>query len=195
MACDPRLNRSLVRLPPTLPVDFPPFNPSHPFYAIQTNSTPELVQRSNRGTSRGRPLLRALTATRVKREPQAAAPVAPVAQEERTYVLAEQLDHVSCVPPKPLLRSRSWSVRRTLEVMTRSKTSEGPRITPLSPRELPHSLSKIVDNIGRSLSRRLRKESVSTHPIPIPMSSISSQANSVEKTRLWRYKKIYASPL
>ena len=157
MACDP--NKSLVRLPPTLPVDFPPFNPSHPFYAIQTNSTPQLVKGSNRGGDRGHPLLRSLTTTRKKREPQAAA---PVAQEERTYVLAVQLDHVSCVPPKPISRSRSWSVRKTLEVMTRPKTSDGSRIPPLSPRELPRSFSKFVDNIGKSLSRQLRKEPVST---------------------------------
>lgn len=159
MACDPCMNRSLVRLPPTLPVDFPPYNPSHPFYAIQTGSTPELAQRPNRGGDRGHPLLRSLTTTRKKREPQAAA---PVAQEERTHVLAVQSDHVSCVPPKPLSRSRSWSVRKTLEVMTRVKTSDGLRISPLSSRELPRSLSKIVDNIGRSLSRQLRKESVPT---------------------------------
>lgn len=193
MACDPRLNRSLVRLPPTLPADFPPFNPSHPFYAIQTNSTPELVQTPNKGGDRGRPLLRSLTTTRKKREPQAAA---PVVQEERTYVVAVQLDHVSCVPPKPLSRSRSWRVRKTLGVMTRAKTSDGPRIPTLSPRELPRSLSKIVDNIGRSLSRHLRKESVSTQPIPTPMSSMSSQTIPDEKSRSRRYARVYMkSPL
>ena len=195
MACDPHLNRSLVRLPPTLPADFPPFNPSHPFYAIQANSTPELAQTPNRGVDRdrGHPLLRSLTTTRKKREPKAAA---PVAQEERTYVVAVQLDHVSCVPPKPLARSRSWRVRKTLGVMTRAKASDGPRIPPLSPAELPRSLSKIVDNIGRSLSRHLRKESVSTQTIPTPMSSISSQTNPNEKSRSRRYARVYmTSPL
>lgn len=193
MACDPRLNRSLVRLPPTLPADFPPFHPSHPFYAVQTSSTPELVQTPNRGGDRGHPLFRSLTATRKKREPQAAA---PVAQEERTYVLTVQLDHVSCVPPKPLSRSRSWSVRKTLEVMTRAKTSDRPRIPPLSPGELPsRSLSKFVDNIGRSLSRHLRKESVSTQPTPTPMSSMSLQANSDEKSRTRWYRRIDTTSL
>ena len=193
MACDLHLNRSLVRLPPTLPVDFPPFNPSHPFYAIQTNSTPELVQRPHKGGDRGRPLLRTLTTTRRKRGPQA---VAPVAQEERSHLLTEQLDHVSCVPPQPILRSRSWSVRKTLEAMARAKTSDEPRISSFSPGELPRPLGKLVDNIGRSLSRRLRKEPVLTQPIPMSMSSISPQANSVEKSRSRRYGQIYTkSPL
>jgi len=194
MACDLRLNRSLVRLPPTLPVDFPAFNPSHPFYAIETNSTPELVQRPNRGGERGRPLLRSLATTRRKREPQAAA---PVAQEERIHVLADQLDHVSCVPPKPISRSRSWSVRKNLEAMARrAKTSDGPRISPLSPGELSRPLGQLIDDVGRSLSRRLRKESVSTRPMPMPMSSISPQANSVEKVKSRRYGRIYPkSPL
>lgn len=193
MACDLSLNRSLVRLPPTLPADFPPYHPSHPFYAIRTNSTPELVQRPNKGGDRGRPLLRSLTTTRRKREPQAAA---PVAQEERSHVLAEQLDHVSCVPPKPISRSRSWSVRKTLGAMARAKASDGPRISTRSPGELPRPLGKLVDDIGRSLSRRLRKESVLTPPIPMSLSSISPQANSVEKSRSRRYGKIYTkSPL
>jgi len=193
MACDLSLNRSLVRLPPTLPVDFPAFNPSHPFYAIQTNSSPELPQRHNRGGDRGHPLLRSFTTTRRKPEPQAAA---PVAQEERRHVLAEQLDHVSCVPPKAISRSRSWSVRKTLEAMARAKPSDGPRISSLSPGELPRPLGKFVDEIGRSLSRRLRMESVSTQPIPMSMSSMSPQSNSVEKGRSRRYGKLYTkSPL
>lgn len=214
MACDLRLNRSLVRLPPTLPADFPPFNPSHPFYAIDTTSTPEIVQRSSRsngsngtGAARGRPLLRSLTATaaRRKRQRQAAAPAAQE-EEERSRVLhilipteQQRLDHVSCVPPKPPSRSRSWSVRKTLEAMVRAKTSDGPLMSPLSPGELPRPLGKLVDNIGRSLSRRRRNVSRSTQPMPMPMSSISPQSpqvNSVETSRSRRYGKIYAtSPL
>jgi hypothetical protein len=186
---DHRFSGSLVRLPPTLPVDFPPFNPSHPFYATQTNSTPELVQTPNRGGDRGRPLLRPVTSTQRKNDPQAAA---PVAQEERSHVLA-QLDHVSCVPPKPQLRSRSWSVRKTLVGMACPKPSDEPRI---SSGELSRPLSKLVDNIGRSLSRRPRKASVSTQPIPMPVSSIPPQANRGEDSKSRRYGKIYTtSPL
>jgi len=191
MAFDP--NRSLVRLPPTLPVDFPPFHASHPFYAVQTNSSPELVRRRNRGGDRGHPLLRSFTTTRRKREPQAAA---PVVQEERSRVLAEQLDHVSCVPPKPLARSRSWSVRKTLKAMARAKTPDKPRISHLSPGELPRPLGRMVNSIGRSLSRRRRKDSGLTQPKPLSMSNISPQADSAGKSRSRRFGKIYTeSPL
>jgi hypothetical protein len=188
MAYDPHLNRSLVRLPPTLPVDFPPFNPSHPFYTIQTNSTPELVQKPNRGgNNRGHPLLRSLTTTRRKREPHAAA---PITQEERSYVLVEQPGQASSVSPKPLSRSRSWSVRKTLEAMARPKTSDGPQVVPL---ELSRPFGKIVGHIGRSFSQHLRKDSVPTRPVPMSVSSTFPQENLVENSRSRRYGKIYAT--